>query len=118
VRAEHAFRAAGPDEGDALHNLFRRDAETLGEGDRIRKRGEAAGEVVGASIPLRLADQRDNLGGIDLTVVHEALQSGNVVGAIHWQLVYADPQGNPPNHDNDNDPTLVLRQRDHRYRWL
>jgi hypothetical protein len=93
VRAEHAFRAAGPDEGDAFHNFFRRDAEALREGHRIGKGGEAAREVVGAPVPLRLADQCDNLGRIDLTVVHETLQSRNVVGTVHWQLVYADPHG-------------------------
>ena len=95
VRAEHALRAAGPDKGDAFHNLFRRDAKALREGHRIGKGGEAAREVVGAAVPLGLADHCDNLGGIYLTVVNETLQSGNVVGAIHWQLVYADPQGIP-----------------------
>ena len=95
MRAEHALRAAGPDESDALHDLFRRDAEALRERQRKGKRGEAAREIVGAAVPLGLADQCDDLGGIDLTFVNETLQSGNVVGAIHWQLVYADPQGIP-----------------------
>ena len=84
-----------PDQTKATRfsDLLGRDAEALGEGQRIRERREAAREIVGAAIALRLADQCDNLGRIDLTVVHKTLQSGNVVGAVHWQLVYADPQG-------------------------
>jgi hypothetical protein len=70
--------------------------QALRKSQRIGKRREAAGEVVGAAIALCLADQGDDLGGIDLTLVNEALQSGNVVGTIHWQLVYADPQGTLP----------------------
>lgn len=46
----------------------------------------------GAPVPLYLPDHCDNLGRIDLTVVHETLQSGNVVGAVHWQLMYTDAQ--------------------------
>jgi hypothetical protein len=93
VRAEHAFRAAGPDKGDAFRNLFRRDPKTFGEGDRKGKGCEAAREVVGAPVPLCLPDQRDDLGGVHLAIVDETLQSGNVVRAVHWRLVYADPQG-------------------------
>jgi hypothetical protein len=94
--AQHALRAAGPHEGDTFQDLFRREAEPLRERDRIGKRSKAAREVVGAAISLRLADERDDLGGIDRSLVDQTLQSGNVVGAVHGQLVHANLHGAKP----------------------
>ena len=92
MRAEHALGSAGPDESDTFRNLLRRDAEALCKCNRIGKRSEAAREVVSAAISLCLADHCDDLGRIDLAVINQTLQSGNIIGAIHWELVYANPQ--------------------------
>jgi hypothetical protein len=90
MRAQHAFRAAGPDESDTFQDLVRRHAKALCESNRIGQRSEAAREVVGAAISLGLADQGDDLGGIDLSLVDETLHGGNVVGAVHRKLVDAN----------------------------
>jgi hypothetical protein len=61
MRAQHALSAAGPDKGDALGDLLGREAETFGEGERIRERRKTAREIIGAVIAPGLADEGDDL---------------------------------------------------------
>jgi hypothetical protein len=56
----------------------------------IRRRREAAREVVGAAIALGLADQRDDVGGVDRAGVDLLSQLRHIVGSRHRDLVHAD----------------------------
>ena len=62
---QHAFASARPYEGDAPPDLLRRAAEMTGEQQLVGQGGEAAREIVGAAVALRLADQAHDSPGID-----------------------------------------------------
>jgi hypothetical protein len=56
----------------------------------IRQRREAASEVVGAAVAFRLADEGDDLGGIDPAGIDQSGELGYVIGLGHRDLVRAD----------------------------
>ena len=90
VRREHAFRAAGPHEGDPPADLVGRDAEHGREQKLVRQRRVASREVVRAAVALRLADQGDDRGRIDRAFRDQGSELGHVVRSRHGDPVNAN----------------------------
>src|SRR5207302_4698055 len=85
------------DELDALLHLGRRRPEAGGEERGVGRRCEAAGEVVDAAVAFGLAEDGDDVGGVDLAGVQHRREAGDVVGGGGREAVNLNAlHGNPP----------------------